>query len=250
MKVRGREAMAGSPAEASGQSTPPTSDAGDGEDEAQSERGQRKLLKTCQGCKLDFKQCECQQIKERSAAAADEARERALLHELYAALVAPVEAALAGADELLIVPHMELFEVPWAALIDAHGRFLIERCVLRVAPSLRVAHQAANIMRQHAGDARGHVVLVGNPLPIHPQFCSLAFAEQEAQGVHDILKMAGVEVHQKHFFRSDLNPKATKANVKKSLQGAGWVHFACHADMDTDSLVLAIPDSDQVPEIQ
>jgi len=45
--------------------------------------------------------------------------------------------------------------------------------------------------------------------------------------------------------------------VKKSLQGAGWVHFACHAYMNTDSLVLAIPDSDlpipdsdQVPEIQ
>jgi CHAT domain-containing protein len=62
--------------------------------------------------------------------------------------------------------------------------------------------------------------------------------------------MAGVEVHQKHFFRSDLNPKATKANVKKSLQGAEWVHFACHADMDDNCLVLAIPDRDQVPEIQ
>ena len=52
-----------------------------------------------------------------------------------------------------------------------------------------------------------------------------------------------MEVNQKHFFRNDLNPKATKANVKKSLQGAGWVHFACHADIDTDSLVLAVPDS-------
>ena len=52
-----------------------------------------------------------------------------------------------------------------------------------------------------------------------------------------------MEVNQKHFFRSDLTPKATKANVKKSLQGAGWVHFACHADIDTDSLVLAVPDS-------
>jgi CHAT domain-containing protein len=29
-----------------------------------------------------------------------------------------------------------------------------------------------------------------------------------------------------------------------ALEGAGWVHFACHADIDTDSLVLALPDSD------
>ena len=56
---------------------------------------------------------------------------------------------------------------------------------------------------------------------------------------------ADVELKPKHFFRSDLAPKATKVNVKKSLQGAGWVHFACDADMDTDSesLVLAVPDS-------
>jgi len=230
MKVRGRDAMAGRDREDF-----ETSDLrADLPDSGSSERG--KVCKVCQ-----CKPCTCK---------ADMAREDVLLRELYATLVAPVEAALDGADEVLIVPHVWLFEVPWSALIDARGRFLIERCVLRVAPSLRVAHQAANIVRQHAGDTCGHVVLVGNPLPIPPQFCSLPSAEQEAQGVHDILNMAGVEVHKKHFFRSDLNPKATKANVKKSLQGAGWVHFACHADMDANSLVLAIPDSDPVPEIQ
>ena len=213
-------AMAGSDAElvreADGTTAPPDSE---------SAQWGRVPCKVCQS-----RRCTC---------AADEARERALLRELYAALLAPVEAALAGADELLIVPHMELFEVPWAALIDAQGRFLIERCVLRVAPSLRVAQQAAGKVTQRPG----HVVLVGNPLPIQTRFRPLPFAEQEAQGVHDILNRAGVEVNQKHFFRSDLNPKATKANVKKSLQGAGWVHFACHADIDTDSLVLAVPDS-------
>ena len=44
-----------------------------------------------------------------------------MLRELYTALVAPVEEHLTGIDEVLIMPHMELFEVPWAALIDAHG---------------------------------------------------------------------------------------------------------------------------------
>ena len=113
-------AMAGSDAElareADGTTAPPDS-----------ESAQRGKV-TCKVCQS--RQCTC---------AADEARERALLRELHAALLAPVEAALDGAEEVLIVPHKELFEVPWAALIDAQGRFLIERCVLRVAPSLRVA---------------------------------------------------------------------------------------------------------------
>ena len=69
----------------------------------------------------------------------DTALEDARLRELYQRLIEPVEQHLEGAEELLIIPHKELFEVPWAALVDAHGRYLIERHVLRVAPSLRVA---------------------------------------------------------------------------------------------------------------
>ena len=48
-------------------------------------------------------------------------------------LLAPVEAHLEGATEVLIIPHKELFEVPWAALFDSQtGQYLIQRFVLRV----------------------------------------------------------------------------------------------------------------------
>ena len=140
--------------------------------------------------------------------------------------------------ELLIIPHQELSETPWAALMDGGGRYLIEHHVLRVAPSLRVARQAADSM---AGDALtlGHVVVVGNPLPLPDGFQPLPFAQQEAEKVEDILNKAGVIVGQEHFFKADRNPKASKAVVMQALQGAGWAHVACHGDMDTDSLVLA-----------
>ena len=140
--------------------------------------------------------------------------------------------------ELLIIPHQELSETPWAALMDGGGRYLIEHHVLRVAPSLRVARQAADSM---AGDALppGHVVVVGNPLPLPDGFQPLPFAQKEAEKVEDILNKAGVIVGQEHFFKADRNPKASKAVVMQALQGAGWAHVACHGDMDTDSLVLA-----------
>ena len=40
-----------------------------------------------------------------------------------------------------------------------------------------------------------------------------------------------------HHFRENLNPPATKANVKNSLEGAAWAHMALHGDLETDSLV-------------
>jgi len=263
MDVRGREAMASVSAELNQERNDQQSDDGIEQGEASSERGNK-----CKVCGLRFHLCVCQETKEKTTTAADEvtckvclskpctcaadeAREQALLRELYAALLAPVEEHLTGAEEVLIVPHKELFEVPWAALIDAHGHFLIERHVLRVAPSLRVAQQAADSAAQGSARRPGHIVLVGNPLPIRSGFDSLPYAQQEAQGVHDSLKRANVLVKPEHFYiglGSDSHPKATKANVKKSLEDAGWAHLALHSDKDTKTLVLAVPESKSDPD--
>ena len=84
------------------------------------------------------------------------AREAAMLRQLHQALIEPVEHVLEGAREVLIVPHKELFEVPWPALIDADGRYLIERHVLRVA------RQAAANVRGELGARGGRAEPVAN----------------------------------------------------------------------------------------
>ncbi len=122
--------------------------------------------------------------------------------------------------------------MPWAALTDADGRYLIERHVIRTAPSLRVARQAADKMQ-----TSGHIVLVGNPLPT--RLSSVRYAEKEVEDIYKILNRVGLDVLPEHHFREDLNPPATKANVKNSLEGAAWAHMAVHAT--ADSLVLAMP---------
>jgi hypothetical protein len=70
---------------------------------------------------------------------------------------------------------------------------------------------------------------------------SLRFAEEEVKDIEEILNRAGVDVHKEHYFRWDLNPPATKTNVKRSLEDADWAHMALHGDLETDALVLAIP---------
>ena len=230
MNVRGRDAMASSDTALARKA-----DASDSDSTADLPSQRGKV--TCKVC--CSKRCTC---------AADEARERALLRELYAALVAPVDEHLTGAEEVLIVPHKELFEVPWAALIDAHGHFLIERHVLRVAPSLRVAHQATGKAEQ-AAKCPGHVVIVGNPLPVPPQFPPLPFAEDEVIAVEEILNRAEVQVRKEHFFRSNRkDPLATKSMVKRALEGAEWAHLALHGCMDTDTLVFSVPESASDPD--
>ncbi|OLD18761.1 MAG: hypothetical protein AUJ01_06965 [Acidobacteria bacterium 13_1_40CM_3_65_5] len=54
--------------------------------------------------------------------------------------IAPVEATglLAGKSELVLVPHAELQYLPFAALMDTTGRFLVQRYELALTPSASV----------------------------------------------------------------------------------------------------------------
>jgi CHAT domain-containing protein len=159
--------------------------------------------------------------------------EQILLRELYRVLIKPVEHCLLEVEELLILPHKELFEVPWAALVDENGHYLMQRHIVRIAPSLRVSSNALKRLQPHVSTCPGHALVVGNPSP--NLIGDLPQAEEEAKIVADILNSAQMEV------RSLNKQVAIKSKVKESLQGASWAHMALHGDLDTDSLVLAIP---------
>ncbi|HET7617494.1 MAG TPA: CHAT domain-containing protein, partial [Vicinamibacterales bacterium] len=65
---------------------------------------------------------------------------RGPLRQLYARLIAPLEEGglLAGKSRLVLAPHAELHYVPFAALLDSTGRYLIERFDLATTPSASV----------------------------------------------------------------------------------------------------------------
>ncbi|HEX5818734.1 MAG TPA: CHAT domain-containing protein, partial [Gemmatimonadales bacterium] len=67
---------------------------------------------------------------------------RAVLERLYRLLLEPAETAglLAGTDRLLVVPHLELHYLPFAALRrpDAEGHYLVERYEIATVPSASV----------------------------------------------------------------------------------------------------------------
>ncbi|OLC87543.1 MAG: hypothetical protein DMD38_05045 [Gemmatimonadetes bacterium] len=65
---------------------------------------------------------------------------RAPLRRLYAALIAPIvqTGLVAGKTKLVLVPHAELQYLPFAALMDSSGHFLVERYDLAMTPSASV----------------------------------------------------------------------------------------------------------------
>ena len=72
--------------------------------------------------------------------AGGEALWRGPLRSLHQFLIAPLEetALLAGKARLIFVPHAELHYLPFAALLDSRGRFLIERYEVVETPSAAV----------------------------------------------------------------------------------------------------------------
>ena len=65
---------------------------------------------------------------------------RAPLRRLQAALIVPLEekGLLAGKSRLVVVPHVELQYLPFAALLDIAGHFLVERYEISITPSASV----------------------------------------------------------------------------------------------------------------
>jgi CHAT domain-containing protein/Tfp pilus assembly protein PilF len=108
---------------------------------------------------------------------------RGPLRRLHAALIAPVEETglLAGKTRLVLVPHVELQYLPFAALIDSAGRFLVQRYELAMTPSASVW------------------IALGDRAPGSPGAGVLAFAPRpralpgSSQEVATIRRLAGVD---------------------------------------------------------
>ena len=54
-------------------------------------------------------------------------RDQEVFGAFYQHLLGPVEAHHKGATEVLLIPHRELFYVPWAALVAGYRRILPRR---------------------------------------------------------------------------------------------------------------------------
>ena len=128
-----------------------------------------------------------------------------------------------------IIPHGPLFALPFGALLDAQGRYVIERFALHYAASGAVLADAAEGNRNEPV-AGARTLLVADPQPLPPlaggfRSPGLAAARAEARA---IASMVGAGADQL------VGGRASEAAVRAALPAARLAHFATHAIVSDD----------------
>src|SRR6476661_3269301 len=159
------------------------------------------------------------------------------LQELYQLLIEPIADLLPQdpASRITFIPHESLFLVPFAALQDTSGNYLIEKHTILTAPSIQVLSLTKK--QQQLASGKGALV-VGNPtMPSvaftanqpPQQLSSLPQAEAEAIAIAELLNAEPLT-----------GDKATKVAVLQQIERSGIVHLATHGNLD-DVEGLGVP---------
>jgi CHAT domain-containing protein len=157
------------------------------------------------------------------------------LRQLHQLLIEPIAQWLPNDPEqqVVIVPQGELFLVPFAALQDADGTYLIENHTLTTAPSIQVLDLATNLAAQNNQPLFNDALVVGNPtMPEVPDIslASLPGAEFEAREIGELVGTTAL-----------IGNQATEARIKATLPTAQLIHLATHGLLDYGGSPFAIP---------
>ena len=147
------------------------------------------------------------------------------LTQLYQLLIAPIATELPQdpSHPVIFLPQGDLFMVPFAALPDAEGKYLIEHHTISTAPSIQTLAFTQVLAKRVV--SLGGALVVGDPtMPDYDgtRLLKLNGARQEAIDVGKLLNTAPL-----------LGDQATKKNVLEQMQSATVLHFATHGLLDT-----------------
>lgn len=146
----------------------------------------------------------------------DPSQARKQLRRLHQLLIEPIADQLPTNpnDPVIFIPHSTLFFVPFPALQDASGTYLIEKHTLLTAPSIQVL----GLTRQQKTKAAktGNSLVVGNPA-MPKDLEPLPGAELEAKNIAQLLNTQPL-----------LGAQATKATVMQKMPQARIIHLATH----------------------
>ena len=147
---------------------------------------------------------------------------------LYDRLMAPVAEELATGRTLVIVPDDVLSVVPFAALIDPAGRYLIEKRAVIATPSLAVFTRLASRTRSLGKGSR--LLIVAGPSSRNGDAGRLTQASREADAVAAEYEH-GADVAPGDANAAVLEQKAATADV---------IHFVGHAVVPDGNTVAAL----------
>ncbi|MEQ8540370.1 MAG: CHAT domain-containing tetratricopeptide repeat protein [Coleofasciculus sp. D1-CHI-01] len=147
------------------------------------------------------------------------------LRQLHKLLIAPIANLLPTdpKERVIFIPQASLFLVPFPALQDEQGNYLVEKHTILTAPAIQVLDLTRK-QKHNIQNSTGDVLIVGNPTMPKIQFGELVTnltplpgAEREANQIAD-------------FFNTEalIGSQATKAAVMEKMQQARIIHLATH----------------------
>ncbi|TFI52886.1 CHAT domain-containing protein [Mastigocladus laminosus UU774] len=162
----------------------------------------------------------------------DQQSQKKQLQQLHEILVSPIADLLPSDSKanVVFIPQESLFLVPFPALQDKNGKYLIEQHTILTAPSIQVL-DLTRILKENRNRQRGEnlsALIVGNPTPMPSlpkiQLKALPNAEKEANEIATLLKTNAL-----------IGKQATKTNVLKQLPKSRFVHLATHGLLEYGS---------------
>lgn len=162
----------------------------------------------------------------------DSPADNCYLQQLYEILIQPIADILPSNsnDRVIFVPQGSLFLVPFPALQDSSGQYLIERHTILTTPSIELLNLTQKQREKVQQAALHEVVVVGNPsMPnLPPQFSDTSFelkplvgAEKEAQAIASLLNTKAI-----------IGSQATEAFIVQQMPKARIIHLATHGLLD------------------
>jgi CHAT domain-containing protein len=163
------------------------------------------------------------------------------LQQLYQLLIQPIDDLLPTNPDahVIFIPHQSLFLIPFPALQDAQGKYLIQKHTILTATSIQqldFSHQQLIKNQQNnpqntlvVGVPRKSVIL-GNPSPMptvtyrdgtSQQLDTLKGAEAEAKAIAQLLKIEPL-----------IGNQATKKTILAQISDAKIIHLATHGLLD------------------
>jgi CHAT domain-containing protein/Tfp pilus assembly protein PilF len=160
-------------------------------------------------------------------------QQRQRLQQLYQLLIQPIAEFLPknATDRVILIPQKSLFLVPFSALQDSDGKYLIEQHTILTAPAIQVL--ALTHQQRQRISGRGALV-VGNPTIArqHQQeyrLVQLPGAQREAIEIATLLKTTAI-----------IGDRPTKSAILQQISNARIIHLATHGLLD-DVKKLGIP---------
>lgn len=146
---------------------------------------------------------------------------KSLSQELHRLLIAPAENMIADADHLLIIPDGILNLLPFHALTDGVGSFLVQKRRISYAPSATALVEMMKLAdrRRKRGGKRSLFFTGSRVFPDHEEFRAreLPWAEKQVNQIARLYKV-----------RPTLGARATEARARTEMRKARYIHIATH----------------------